>query len=79
PGLRIALPLANRSPAGGEKMNPRSSSKIHQLGILLGIGLRNLWRRPLYFTANLYSFIFLAVIVTSLFSLRAGLIGALES
>lgn len=60
-------------------MNPRSSSKIHQLGILLGIGLRNLWRRPLYFTAILSSFIFLAVIVTSLFSLRAGLLGALES
>lgn len=60
-------------------MNQQSSGRGHQLAVLLGIGLRNLWRRPLYLTAILTSFIFLSVIVTTLFSLREGLISALES
>lgn len=60
-------------------MNQQPSNQGHQLGILLRIGLRDLWRRPLYLAAILASFIFLSMIVTSLFSLREGLISALES
>ncbi|WP_147199345.1 ABC transporter permease [Pantoea sp. CCBC3-3-1] len=60
-------------------MNLQPSNQGHQLAVLLRIGLRNLWRRPLYLAAILTSFIFLSVIVTSLFSLREGLISALES
>lgn len=60
-------------------MNLLSSSRGHQLCVLLGIGLRNLWRRPLYLTAILTSFVFLSVIVTTLFSVREGLLSGLES
>ena len=60
-------------------MNLQPSNQGHQLAVLLRIGLRNLWRRPLYLAAILTSFIFLSMIVTSLFSLREGLISALES
>jgi len=45
-------------------MNLQPSNQGHQLGILLRIGLRDLWRRPLYLAAILASFIFLSMIVT---------------